>query len=145
MRSLEAAPRCLLIRLLLLKDPWHNSAIMKYVQDVPGAVAALERAGALLSYQATATRDQTEELLPCLTVGHELKAVRREVMSAATALAKAAGGKLRKLRPEEEGEKKDALVARIKGLAGTYAAAPASAPAPAPAPASAPAWAQTLA
>ena len=76
-RSLEAAPRCLLLRLLLLKDPWHNSALMKYVQEVPSAVAALERAGALLSYQATPTRDQTEELLPCLTVGHELKAVRR--------------------------------------------------------------------
>jgi hypothetical protein len=52
-RSLEAAPRCLLVHLLLLKDPWHACAsLTRYVPDIPAAVAALARAGALLTYQA---------------------------------------------------------------------------------------------
>ena len=52
-RSLDAAPRCLLARLLYLKEPWHACArLTSYVQQVRGAVAALEHAGALLTYQA---------------------------------------------------------------------------------------------
>ena len=37
---LDAAPRCLLARLLYLKEPWHACArLTSYVQEVRGAVA----------------------------------------------------------------------------------------------------------
>ena len=121
MRSLDAAPRCLLARLLYLKEPWHACArLTSYVQQVRGAVAALECAGALLTYQAeTATREQTLELLPCLTVQHELRSIRAAVKSAAAALAKTRGGKQPTIAA---GGGKPAILASIQGLARTWAA-----------------------
>ena len=122
MRSLDAAPRCLLARLLYLKEPWHACArLTSYVQEVRGAVAALEHAGALLTYQAeTTSREQTLELLPCLTVQHELRAIRAAVKSAAAALAKAGGGKQPTIGGGGGG--KPAILASIQGLARTWAA-----------------------
>ena len=122
-RKLEPAARALCARLLFVTGPWHSfRQYAGYVPQVQEAVAALVQAGALLCYdEASATPELAEELLPTLTVA-ELRPIRRAVNKAAQEAAEAAEGTLRKLRDEEKGETKGAMLAQIRGRAASCAA-----------------------